>query len=45
MDAVFEHGADHGFTHARPAEVARAAVTMTGDLLRKAKNGPEQNRK
>jgi acetyl esterase len=29
-------GVDHGFTHAKPVEVARAAVTMIGDLLRKA---------
>ena len=38
-------GADHGFPHPRPSEVARAASTMTGDLLGKAKDGPGQNRK
>ena len=38
-------GVDHGFTHARPAEVAWAAITMIGDLLRKAKDGPGQDRK
>ncbi len=29
-------GVDHGFTHTKPVEVARAAITMIGDLLRKA---------
>ena len=29
-------GVDHGFTHANPVEVARAAIDMIGDLLRKA---------
>ena len=38
-------GVDHGFTHPRPGEVARAAITMIGDLLGKAKDGPGQNRK
>jgi len=38
-------GVDHGFTHPRPGEVARAAITIIGDLLGKAKDGPEQDRK
>jgi hypothetical protein len=29
-------GVDHGFTHTKPAETARAAITMIGDLLRNA---------
>ncbi|GAA1003361.1 carboxylesterase [Acrocarpospora pleiomorpha] len=29
-------GVDHGFTHVKPVEVAREAITMIGDLLRKA---------
>ncbi|MFI9101810.1 alpha/beta hydrolase [Streptomyces fildesensis] len=28
-------GVDHGFTHVKPVEVAREAITMIGDLLRK----------
>jgi acetyl esterase len=27
---------DHGFTHTKPADVAREAITLIGDLLRKA---------
>lgn len=29
-------GFDHGFTHTKPVEVARAAISMIGDVLRKA---------
>jgi acetyl esterase len=29
-------GVDHGFTHAKPADVAREALTMIGEHLRKA---------
>lgn len=29
-------GVDHGFTHTKPVEVAREAITLIGDLLRKA---------
>lgn len=29
-------GVDHGFTHTKPAEVAKAAITMLGDHLAKA---------
>jgi len=29
-------GVDHGFTHAKPVETARAAIGMIGDLLQKA---------
>jgi acetyl esterase len=29
-------GVDHGFTHTKSAEVAREAITMIADLLRKA---------
>lgn len=29
-------GVDHGFTHAKPAEVAREALRMIGEHLRKA---------
>jgi acetyl esterase len=29
-------GVDHGFTHTKPVEVAREAITMIGDHLRKA---------
>jgi acetyl esterase len=28
-------GVDHDFTHTKPVEVAREAITMIGDLLRK----------
>jgi acetyl esterase len=28
-------GVDHGFAHTKPAEVAREAITMIGNLLRK----------
>jgi acetyl esterase len=29
-------GVDHGFTHTKPVEVSREAITLIGDLLRKA---------
>ncbi|WP_263855640.1 alpha/beta hydrolase [Amycolatopsis eburnea] len=29
-------GADHGFTHCKPVETARTAITMIGDHLRVA---------
>ena len=33
-------GADHYFTHTKPAEVARTAIVMIGDLLRQAYSDP-----
>ena len=33
-------GVDHFFTHAKPVEVARAAIGMIGDLLRQAYSDP-----
>ena len=35
-------GVDHGFTHTKPVETARAAITMIGDLLRSAYSATTQ---
>ncbi|GAA3089336.1 hypothetical protein [Nonomuraea salmonea] len=34
---------DHGFTHVRPVETARAAITMIGRHLRAAYDAPERH--
>lgn len=37
-------GVDHGFTHQKPVDVAKAAITMLGDHLRTAYNAALTNR-
>jgi acetyl esterase/lipase len=35
-------GSDHGFTHFKPVETARTAITMVGDHLRAAYDAPDR---